>query len=153
MCSGCFQMLLSLDYATAEEEKRLTLARRQADPLETLAPVTDSAAAITAYIALLEHPKFDPSRLGRFRKLFSGGAPVAPAVVERWEKATGVYIHNAYGLTETSPVLTSSASWKPSPPSTWICRPRSYCGAVWPAGCTTSESWRCPSTRSPNRHR
>jgi long-chain acyl-CoA synthetase len=63
---------------------------------------TTTVAAITAYIALLEHPKFDPSRLGRFRKLFSGGAPVAPAVVERWEKATGVYIHNAYGLTETT---------------------------------------------------
>lgn len=63
---------------------------------------TTTVAAITVYIALLEHPKFDPSRLGRFRKLFSGGAPVAPAVVERWEKATGVYIHNAYGLTETT---------------------------------------------------
>jgi long-chain acyl-CoA synthetase len=63
---------------------------------------TTTVAAITAYIALLEHPKFDPSRLTRFRKLFSGGAPVAPAVVDRWEKATGVYIHNAYGLTETT---------------------------------------------------
>jgi len=38
-----FQMLLSLDYASAEEEKRLTLARRQADPLETLAPVMSAA--------------------------------------------------------------------------------------------------------------
>lgn len=63
---------------------------------------TTMVAAITAYIALLEHPKFDPSRLRRFRKLFSGGAPVTPAVVSRWEKATGVYIHNAYGLTETT---------------------------------------------------
>jgi long-chain acyl-CoA synthetase len=63
---------------------------------------TTTVAAITAYIALLEHPKFNPSRLTRFCKLFSGGAPVAPAVVERWEAATGVYIHNAYGLTETT---------------------------------------------------
>jgi long-chain acyl-CoA synthetase len=27
---------------------------------------------------------------------------VYPAVVERWEKATGVYMHNTYGLTETA---------------------------------------------------
>ena len=63
---------------------------------------TTTVAAITAYIALLEHPSFDPARLPRFRKLFSGGAPVAPTIVDRWEAATGVYIHNAYGLTETT---------------------------------------------------
>jgi long-chain acyl-CoA synthetase len=63
---------------------------------------TTMVAAITAYIALLDHPAFDASRLTRLRKLFSGGAPVAPAVVGRWEAATGVYIHNAYGLTETT---------------------------------------------------
>lgn len=63
---------------------------------------TTTVAAITAYIAMLEHPTFDPQRLGGFRKLFSGGAPVAPTMVDRWETATGVYIHNAYGLTETT---------------------------------------------------
>jgi long-chain acyl-CoA synthetase len=35
-------------------------------------------------------------------KVLSGGAPVFPAVVERWEGLTGNYIHNAYGLTETT---------------------------------------------------
>ncbi len=63
---------------------------------------TTAVAAITAYVALMEHPDFDPAKLGSFVKLFSGGAPVAPAIVERWEKATGVYIHNAYGMTETT---------------------------------------------------
>jgi MoxR-like ATPase len=38
-----FQMVLSLGYATAEEEKRLTLARQQGDPLEKLAPVMSVA--------------------------------------------------------------------------------------------------------------
>lgn len=38
-----FQMLLSLGYATAEEEKRLTIARRQSDPLDALAPVMSAA--------------------------------------------------------------------------------------------------------------
>jgi len=63
---------------------------------------TTTLRAITAYIALLEHPKFDPSRLGRFRKLFSWWGARCGGRVQRWEKATGVYIHNAYGLTETT---------------------------------------------------
>lgn len=63
---------------------------------------TSTVAAITAYIALLDHPRFDPSKLRSFTKLFSGGAPVSASVVDRWETTTGVYIHNAYGLTETT---------------------------------------------------
>ncbi len=63
---------------------------------------TSTVAAITAYIALLDHPTFEPAKLKRFRKLFSGGAPVSADLVNRWEAATGVYIHNAYGLTEST---------------------------------------------------
>lgn len=36
-----FQMLLSLGYASAEEEKHLILARQQGDPLDSLKPVLD----------------------------------------------------------------------------------------------------------------
>ena len=35
-------------------------------------------------------------------KVASGGAPVFPAVVERWRELTGAYMHNTYGLTETA---------------------------------------------------
>ena len=35
-------------------------------------------------------------------KVYSGGAPIAPAIVERFEKLSGAYIHNIYGLTETN---------------------------------------------------
>lgn len=70
---------------------------------------TFAIGSITAFLALLEHPDFDPARLASLRKLFSGGAPVSPAVVERWERATGVYIHNVWGMTET----TSPGTWTP----------------------------------------
>jgi long-chain acyl-CoA synthetase len=70
---------------------------------------TFTVGAITAFLALLEHPAFDPPALASLRKLFSGGAPVAPAVVARWERATGVYIHNVWGMTET----TSPGTWTP----------------------------------------
>jgi long-chain acyl-CoA synthetase len=58
--------------------------------------------AITAFLAMLDRPDLAHRDLSRFRKVYSGGAPVAPATVERWEAATGAYIHNIYGLTETT---------------------------------------------------
>jgi long-chain acyl-CoA synthetase len=63
---------------------------------------TFSVAAITAYIALLNHPDLTDADVSSLRAVFSGGAPVPVAVVEAWEAATGTYIHNAYGLTETT---------------------------------------------------
>jgi long-chain acyl-CoA synthetase len=57
---------------------------------------------LTAFVAMLEHPSFSERDLSSLTKVASGGAPVYPAVVERWERATGVYLHNTYGLTETT---------------------------------------------------
>jgi long-chain acyl-CoA synthetase len=57
---------------------------------------------LTAFIAMLEHEQFGGRDLSSLTKVASGGAPVYPSVVERWERATGVYLHNTYGLTETT---------------------------------------------------
>jgi long-chain acyl-CoA synthetase len=70
---------------------------------------TFTVGSITAFLALLEHPAFAPEKLASLRKLFSGGAPVSPVIVERWERATGTYIHNVWGMTET----TSPGTWTP----------------------------------------
>jgi long-chain acyl-CoA synthetase len=65
---------------------------------------TCTIGAITVFIALMNDPEIGKHNLSSFRKVYSGGAPVIPAVVERFEKLTGTYIHNVYGLTEsTSP--------------------------------------------------
>ena len=61
-----------------------------------------TVAAITVYIALLNHPDIRTRNLSSFRKAYSGGAPVSPTIVENFEKITGAYIHNIYGLTETT---------------------------------------------------
>jgi long-chain acyl-CoA synthetase len=61
-----------------------------------------TVAAITVYIALLNHPDIRTRNLASFRKAYSGGAPVSPAIVENFERITGAYIHNVYGLTETT---------------------------------------------------
>jgi long-chain acyl-CoA synthetase len=57
---------------------------------------------LTAFIAMLEHADFARRDLTSLTKAASGGAPVHPAVVDRWERETGTYLHNTYGLTETA---------------------------------------------------
>jgi long-chain acyl-CoA synthetase len=57
---------------------------------------------MTAFIALLQHPDFASFDLSSMTKCATGGAPVYPAVVNQWEQATGVYLHNTYGLTEVT---------------------------------------------------
>jgi long-chain acyl-CoA synthetase len=37
-----------------------------------------------------------------FRMIYSGGAPIAPAITDQFMAKTGLYIHNIYGLTETN---------------------------------------------------
>ena len=37
-----------------------------------------------------------------FRMIYSGGAPIAPAITDQFIAKAGLYIHNIYGLTETN---------------------------------------------------
>ena len=61
-----------------------------------------TVAAITVFIALLNHPDIKMRNLSSMKKIYSGGAPVSPAIVENFQEITGAYIHNIYGLTETT---------------------------------------------------
>lgn len=63
---------------------------------------TVTVAAITAYIALLNHPLASRERFRSMTKCFTGGAPVAASFVERFQREMGAYIHNTYGLTESN---------------------------------------------------
>lgn len=66
---------------------------------------TFTVGALTVFIALGESSatRVDFASL---TKIASGGAPVAAGVLERFEQKFGTYIHNVYGMTETtSPVL------------------------------------------------
>ena len=77
------------------------------DPGETLRlierwKVTMTVASITVYIALMNHPDIGIRDLSSFVKAYSGGAPVSEAIVGQFEKLTGLYLHNVYGMTETN---------------------------------------------------
>ncbi|MFF7355493.1 class I adenylate-forming enzyme family protein [Streptomyces filipinensis] len=56
----------------------------------------------TAYMALAAHPDAGPAHFASFVNLSSGGAPVPPALVERFRDRFGPYIRVGYGLTECS---------------------------------------------------
>lgn len=63
---------------------------------------TMTVASITVFIAMLNHADIKMRNLSSFKKAYSGGAPVSEAIVEQFEEKTGVYIHNVYGMTETT---------------------------------------------------
>jgi long-chain acyl-CoA synthetase len=66
---------------------------------------TFTVGAITVFIAL-GNSDIDARDLASLTKIASGGAPVAAATAERFRDRFGAYIHNVYGMTETtSPVL------------------------------------------------
>ncbi|MET8766941.1 AMP-binding protein [Streptomyces sp. NPDC004658] len=54
----------------------------------------------TAYMALAAHPEVTREHFASFVNLSSGGAPVPPALVERFRERFGPYIRVGYGLTE-----------------------------------------------------
>jgi long-chain acyl-CoA synthetase len=58
--------------------------------------------AITAFISLMNTGMIRPGDFDSFRAIYSGGAPVSPAIADAFEALTGHYIHNAYGMTETA---------------------------------------------------
>ncbi len=63
---------------------------------------TFTVMAITAFTALANDPAAAAADLSSLTKAYSGGAPIAPSMVERFEREVGPYIHNVYGLTETT---------------------------------------------------
>ncbi|MDR2991119.1 MAG: AMP-binding protein [Burkholderiaceae bacterium] len=58
--------------------------------------------AITAFIALMNHPDATRAHLASVQHICSGGAPIPPSVIDAFRARFGFYIHNAYGLTETN---------------------------------------------------
>lgn len=63
---------------------------------------TFTIGSITAFIALLNEPAARDRDLSSLTKVLSGGAPVPAATVRAFADAFGTYVHNAYGLTETT---------------------------------------------------
>lgn len=77
------------------------------DPAVALETIRDEKAtftvgSITVFIALMNSPGADKDSLATLTKIYSGGAPIPPSTVKAFQSVFGHYIHNIYGLTETT---------------------------------------------------
>lgn len=64
--------------------------------------VTYTIGSITAYNALMRLEEAGPEHFASVKNLYSGGAPIPPSTVDRFLERFGHYIHNGYGMTETT---------------------------------------------------
>jgi long-chain acyl-CoA synthetase len=91
-----------------------TLARVRADGVTVVAAVP---AIFEAWLALDSSAAPDDA-LAHVRLCVSGAAPLPPSLVAAMHTRFGVEVHDGYGLTEASPVVTTSAvSARPRPGS------------------------------------
>jgi fatty-acyl-CoA synthase len=66
--------------------------------------VTFSAAVATVWRAMV--PLLGPADLSSLRMVVSGGGALPDALSRAWQEGTGIPLTNAWGMTETSPVVT-----------------------------------------------
>lgn len=70
--------------------------------------VTQGMMAPTMIIMILEEPTFDEYDISSYRNLFYGSSPMAAEWVEKSiQRFSNAGVQQGYGLTETSPILTS----------------------------------------------
>jgi long-chain acyl-CoA synthetase len=76
---------------------------------------TFTIGAITVFIALMNAPGFTKDDFSSFEWVYSGGAAIAPSTANAFLAATGMPVHNAYGLTETTSPMTATPRGADSP--------------------------------------
>jgi long-chain acyl-CoA synthetase len=82
------------------------------DPEGSLDIVEDEATSVLpvappVFAYWMQVPGLE-DRLGPVRRVLSGSAPLDPDLVASFEKRTGLVVQQGYGLTEASPVVTST---------------------------------------------
>ncbi len=69
-------------------------------------PINLMTGVNTLFNALLNHPDFAALDFSHLKGSVGGGMAVQKPVAERWQKVTGCFLAEGYGMTEASPVVT-----------------------------------------------
>ncbi|ADP83346.1 class I adenylate-forming enzyme family protein [Pseudofrankia inefficax] len=64
--------------------------------------VTTTIGSITAFNAFFRVPAAGPEYFTTIRRLYSGGAPIPPSTIDAFRARFGPYLHNIWGMTETT---------------------------------------------------
>ncbi|MEU1039781.1 AMP-binding protein [Streptomyces sp. NPDC005551] len=106
--AGCLNSAGTLVLAYRFEAGVVLDAFAEHRPLYTVGPST-------AFMALAAHPAVTRDHFASFRMISSGGAPLPPALVEKFRAGFGPYLHNGYGLTECSAPCASVPPGREAP--------------------------------------
>ncbi len=106
-----FAMTAVMNFALAQGAELVIMPRFVLDDAMSL--ITKTKATVmpgvpTMFIAMLNHPKLTNFDLSSLKFCLSGGAPLPVEVKEKFERLTGCKVVEAYGLSETSPGVTSN---------------------------------------------
>lgn len=107
-----------LPFAAAAVGAKLVLPGRRLDGaslarLIASEGVTAGVGVPTVWLALLEHVEAAGLELPSLERIIMGGAPLAPALMERIEKRLGVIVQTSWGMTELSPSGTVASPQEP----------------------------------------
>lgn len=64
--------------------------------------VTTTIGSITAFNAFFRVPTAGPEHFTTIKRLYSGGAPIPPSTIDAFRTRFGPYLHNIWGMTETT---------------------------------------------------
>ena len=108
-----------LPFAAPAAGARLVLPGRDLDGaslarLINAEQVTVAVGIATVWLGLVEHLDATGGATPSLERVIVGGAPMAPALMERIEQRLGVSVQTSWGMTELSPLGTSAAPHDPA---------------------------------------
>lgn len=62
----------------------------------------------TLFNAMMNHPEFEKLDFSKLKVTVAGGMALQRPVAERWQKITGCFLAEGYGMTESSPVASAN---------------------------------------------
>lgn len=107
-----------LPFAAPAAGARLVLPGRELDGaslarLINAEAVTIAVGIATVWLGLVEHLETTGGETSTLRRVIVGGAPMAPALMERIERRLGVTVQTSWGMTELSPLGTCAPPHDP----------------------------------------